>query len=162
MSSGGARTRSGPPPDPAALRRDRKSDGEWTVLPAEGRAGDPPAWPLTEHEVATWAGRELELWRRLWATPQAVQWDRMGQALEVALYVRRLVEAEQPGAAANLATLVRQMADALGLTIPGLRVNRWKIAVDQVAEKRQQTEAPKSEGPSARDRFKVVRGTAAG
>ncbi len=160
MASGGARTRSGPPPDPNALRRDRKTDGEWTVLPAEGRAGDPPAWPLSEHEFGGWAEREMELWRRLWATPQAVQWQTMGQELEVALYVRRLVEVEQPGAAANLATLVRQMADALGLTIPGLRTNRWKIATDQVAEKRAAKKAAAPSRRGARDRFQVVDGAA--
>lgn len=161
MASGGARTRSGPPPDPNALRRDRKSDGEWTVLPAEGRAGDPPDWPLTEHDVALRGDRELEMWRRLWSLPQAVQWDRMGQQLEVALYVRRLVEAESPESPTNLGTLVRQMADALGLTIPGLRANRWTIAGDQVAAKREEKKAAPARR-SARDRFKVVRGTATG
>jgi hypothetical protein len=145
-----------------ALRRDRKSDGEWTVLPAEGRAGDPPAWPLSGHEDPVWGERELELWGRLWSTPQAVQWEKLGQVLEVALYVRRLVEVEQPGAAANLATLVRQMGDALGLTIPGLRTNRWKIAVDQVAEKRATRQQPAAapERRGARDRFRVVDGAA--
>lgn len=160
MASGGARTRSGPPPDPGALRRDRKSDGEWTVLPAEGRKDPAPGWPLSEHEEPSWGDREMELWRRLWATPQAVQWALMGQDLEVALYVRRLVEAEQPGARANLATLVRQMADALGLTIPGMRTNRWKIAADQVAVKRQQKQAATPARRGARDRFQVVDGAA--
>lgn len=47
MPRGGARVNSGPPPDPNALRRDRPSDKDgWTTLPAEGRQGDPPAWPL--------------------------------------------------------------------------------------------------------------------
>lgn len=155
MSSGGARSRSGPPPDPNALRRDRKSDGEWTVLPAEGRAGDPPAWPLTDATA-----RELELWVGLWAKPQAVQWERLGQATEVALYVRRLAEAEERGSATSLTTLVRQLADALGLTIPGLRVNRWKIATDQVAERREVKAARAPARKSARDRFRVVDGSA--
>lgn len=160
MTSGGARTRSGPPPDPTALRRDRKSDGEWTLLPAEGRPGDPPEWPLAEHEDGLWAAREMEMWRRLWSTPQAAQWEKLGQEIEVALYVRRLVEAEQPGARANLATLVRQMADALGLTIPGLRTNRWKFAADQVAAKREEKKAEAPARKSARDRFQVIDGAA--
>lgn len=47
MPRGGARANSGPPPDPNALRRERPSDKEtWRTLPAEGRQGDPPAWPL--------------------------------------------------------------------------------------------------------------------
>lgn len=155
MPSGGARSRSGPPPDPTALRRDRKTDGEWTTLPAEGRDGPPPAWPLTKAKA-----RETELWRILWAKPQAVQWERMGQEFEVAMYVRRLAEAEQPDSSVAGSTLVRQMADALGLTIPGLRVNRWKIAADQVAEKREQRRAAAPKKPLARDRFKVVGGAA--
>jgi hypothetical protein len=154
MTSGGARARSGPPPDPAALRRDRKTDAAWTMLPAQGREGDPPAWPLTAGSA-----REAELWGMLWRTPQAAQWDRLGQVLEVALYVRRLAEAEEPGSATALGTLVRQMADALGLTIPGLRVNRWKIATDEVAAKREQKAAAAVAVPSARNRFAVIDGS---
>jgi hypothetical protein len=46
MAKGGARARPGRP-DPQALRRDR-DDGDWTTLPAEGRKGKPPKWPLTK------------------------------------------------------------------------------------------------------------------
>ena len=46
MPKGGARVVSGPPPDPNALSRDRPSDqATWTMLPGEGRIGDPPSWP---------------------------------------------------------------------------------------------------------------------
>lgn len=46
MPRGGARVNSGPPPDPNALRRDRKSDqAGWTTLPAK-RRGRTPRWPL--------------------------------------------------------------------------------------------------------------------
>src|SRR4051812_19912484 len=81
---GGARTNSGPAPDPNALARERDG-GEWTVLPAQGRAGDPPQWALTEASA-----RELEWWVRVWSAPQAEQWERLHQDVEVALYVRRL------------------------------------------------------------------------
>lgn len=47
MPRGGARINSGPPPDPNALRRDRPSDqAGWVTLPAAGRKGRPPEWPL--------------------------------------------------------------------------------------------------------------------
>lgn len=151
MTSGGARARSGPPPDPTALRRDRKTDGEWTILPVEGRRGPAPKWPLTR--IST---RETELWRTLWGRPQAVAWEKIGQEFEVALYVRRLAEAEQPESSVSLSTLVRQMADALGLTIPGLRVNRWKIAANQVAVKRAERDPDEVVKPGARDRFTIV------
>lgn len=47
MPKGGARVNSGPPPDPNALRRERPEDkAGWTLLPASGRSGDVPLWPL--------------------------------------------------------------------------------------------------------------------
>lgn len=57
-------------------------------------------------------------------------WERYGQEFEVALYVRRFSEAEELEARVNLSTLVRQMADSLGLTTPGMRANRWRINRD--------------------------------
>lgn len=131
MTSGGARARSGPAADPNALRRDRKGDAEWTVLPAEGRRGAVPEWPLDG-----FSAREAELWESEWCRPQAVMWERNGAALEVALYVRRLAEAEQPGAATNLGTLVKQMMESLGISHDGLAKRRWTIAEDEVAAKR--------------------------
>jgi hypothetical protein len=118
----------GPAPDPNALRRDRPSDqGEWTLLPTEGRA-EVPGWPLV-----LVSAREAALWALLWDRPQALMWARNGQELEVALFVRRLAEAEAPGAPVTLSTLVRQMGDSLGLTTPGLRANRWRIVADEPA-----------------------------
>ncbi|MEU0733847.1 hypothetical protein [Streptomyces lavendulocolor] len=148
MPRGGARTRSGPAPDPEALRRERDA-GEWTVLPSEGRQGEPPAWPLLGQSE-----REAELWGRLWRKPQALMWERFGQELEVALYVRRLAEAEEPDARVNLSTLVRQMADSLGLTTPGMRSNRWRITRDE--EPRPAAGRAVAPRASARSRLKVV------
>lgn len=149
MPKGGARARSGPAPDPAALRRDRDA-GEWTVLPAEGRGGATPDWPLGEQ-----AGREMELWGALWRKPQAIMWERFGQELEVALYVRRFAEAEAMESRVNLSTLVRQMADSLGLTTPGMRANRWRIDAGQEPAP---TARPAAKRTSARSRLKVVPG----
>lgn len=152
MASGGARARSGPPPDPNALRRDRKSDAAgWVTLPAEGRVGDAPEWPLSEA-----SDRELELWEREWRRPQAVQWEVTAAEVEVALYVRRLAEAEEPGAPTNLGTLVKQLMEGLGISQDGLARRRWKIAADEVAAKRSGPVAKPAGRKSARDRFKVV------
>lgn len=153
MASGGARTRSGPPPDPSALRRDRDA-GEWTVLPAAGSDGATPDWPLVEQ-----TDREATLWNGLWEKPQALMWARYGLELEVALYVRRLTEAELPNAFVGLSTTVRQLADSLGLTVPGMRANRWRIAVEDDAP------APAAAGraaSSARNRLTVITGDGAG
>lgn len=150
MPKGGARTRSGPAPDPTALRRERDA-GEWTILPVEGREGATPDWPLLGE-----TGREAELWESLWAMPQALMWERYGQEFDVALYVRRLAEVEQPNASVALGTLVRQMADSLGLSTPGMRANRWRIDRPEEAE-----DAPLSAAPapnSARARLRAVSG----
>lgn len=148
MPKGGARTRSGPPPDPNALSRD---SSDWVVLPAAGRTGKPPTWPLPDQD-----DRETELWLQLWAKPQAVVWELQGQELEVALYVRRLAEAEQRASSVNLSTLVRQMSDSLGITTPGMRANRWRIGAPEQAKPR-----PAPTQRSARSRFKVVTGDGA-
>ncbi|WP_435849159.1 hypothetical protein [Streptomyces lavendulocolor] len=153
MPKGGARTRSGPAPDPEALRRERDA-GEWTILPFEGRQGATPNWPLSEQ-----SDREAVLWESLWCKPQALMWERYDQGLEVALYVRRLGEAEKPGSPVVLSTLVRQMADSLGLTTPGLRGNRWRI--DRAADERDQVDDRRDSLPapsSARARLRAVAG----
>jgi len=93
--------------------------------------------------------------------PQAIMWERFGQELEVALYVRRLSEAEELESRVNLSTLVRQMADSLGLTTPGMRANRWRIAADEVAERRENAAKQPAARRTARDRFKVVPGDGA-
>jgi hypothetical protein len=154
MPKGGARTRSGPAPDPTALRRERDA-GEWTILPAEGREGATPDWPLTEQ-----TDREDDLWVRLWEMPQALMWERYGQELEVALYVRRLAEAEARESSVALSTLVRQLADSLGLSTPGMRANRWRI--DRPGEQDEQPAGPATvptiAPTSARARLRAVSG----
>jgi hypothetical protein len=184
MARGGARARSGPPPDPNALRRDRKDDAAWIILPAAGRQGDPPEWPLTgmaahipaltpswireiedevqkqqlldqiESEASARFSRELELWGVEWRRPQAVEWERNGQEVEVALYVRALVAAEAPDAKVTLRTLVKQQQEALGVSLPGLARNRWRIEEPKDVDD-QRTE-PKAQ--AARSRFKVING----
>jgi hypothetical protein len=154
MTKGGARSRSGPAPDPTALRRERDA-GEWTILPAEGRQGATPDWPLTEQ-----TDREDDLWVRLWEMPQALMWERYGQEIEVALYVRRLAEAEARESSVALSTLVRQLADSLGLSTPGMRANRWRV--DRPSEQDEQPAGPSTvptiAPSSARARLRAVSG----
>lgn len=155
MTSGGARARSGPPPDPDALARFRGTDAGWHVLPVTGRPGPAPKWPLPNPSV-----RELELWEMLWAKPQATRWETLGQDHEVALYCRRFARAEQPDAPVACVVVVRQLGEALGLTIPGLLRNRWQIGSQQSAPKVSAptgTEGATSPRRSSRDRFSVVR-----
>lgn len=152
MPSGGARVTSGPPPDPNALRRDRKSDATWTTLPSDGRQGNAPEWPLTEQD-----DREAELWADLWSRPQAVMWERLGQEYEVAMCVRILAKAEAPRAGTELLKVSRQYFDSLGLTTQGMLRNRWRI--EQAApETPAAAPAAAPKRPSSRDRLTVIRG----
>ncbi len=154
MPRGGARVVSGPPPDPNALRRDRPGDAAtWTTLPAEGRAGDPPEWPLLEAD-----GREWELWADLWGKPQAIMWERLGQLYEVAMCVRMLARAEQPKSSIELQKVVRQYLDSLGLSTQGMLRNRWRIAANEVGERRDSRKTKASAGPSMKDRLKAIDG----
>jgi hypothetical protein len=148
MPSGGARRRSGPAPDPGSLRQLAKAD-EWIKLPASGRDGEAPEWPLPRPTL-----REKALWAKLWRTPQAIEWERQQLELEVGLYVRSLAQGEVRAAPVNLRTLVRQMAGGLGLTRDGLHANKWMIVEDRPAETVATGTA--TSRPSSRDRLKVV------
>jgi hypothetical protein len=119
----------GPAPDPNSFRSLR-SEGAWTVLPAGGRSGPVPLFPLLPipGESARTA-RELAAWAKVWATPQAVMWERSGWFVEVAAYVRMLVKAEQ----GDLRALgeMRQWSDRLGLNPAAMLRNRWRIEVPE-------------------------------
>ena len=145
---GGARARSGPAPDPNALRREKDSS-DWTTLPAEGRDGPVPEWPLADQTK-----REETLWEKEWVRPQAVEWERNGQELEVAMYVRNLIAAERHDAAANIRNLLRQQQEALGISLPGLSRNHWRIGQVAAAETESRV------APSTRGRLRVVRDAA--
>lgn len=170
MTSGGARSRSGPAPDPNALRRDRADDAGWTVLPVEGFAGEVPKFPLsrisvyyTEYEnnkpkrvfdeEGTLQRREdeLELWATLWAKQQAFMWAKLHLEYEVAAYVRAYIESTGADSNSGLKTAALRMAAEIGLSLPGMHSLRWKFAEDELAEKRD--EVIENAGPSARDRW---------
>ncbi|MEV1006118.1 hypothetical protein [Streptomyces sp. NPDC049881] len=158
MPRGGARTRSGPPPDPNALRRERPADqAGWTTLPAEGRSGPAPDWPLTDPSV-----REFDVWRELWAKPQAVAWDALDQSLEVALFVRTLAEAEEPEASAERRKQLRSYMDSLGLSVAGMLRNRWRVAPAAEDAEALSSAADRPPRPSARDRMRVIEGGGGG
>lgn len=71
---------------------------------------------------------ELALWTKLWATPQAVEWEALGWLDEVALYTRWMVLAASGDLAAGKEA--RQYADRLGLTPLAMARLRWEVAFD--------------------------------
>lgn len=156
MPRGGARSRSGPPQDPNALRRLRKDDAQWTTLPAEGRADPAPEWPLTDATP-----RELVLWDRWWRKPEALIWESDGSVDYVALTVRMFAEAEVEKASAENRKTVRMMMADLYLTRDAKDRAKIRVATDEVAAKRETANAEEPKQPSARDRFKVVDGNGA-
>lgn len=164
MPSGGARPHSGPRPDPTAVRHGAGDqavptegpDG-WTRLPHAGRRKRAPAWPLPgDPDVEV-----LKSWRREWKRPQALMWERLGLEVEVALYVLRLHQSLEDARKVNLGTLLRQQQQALGLSAPGLHMNRWVIdPAPPPAPKQAPTSSP---GASAlRSRLQVVPDAPAG
>ena len=147
--SGGARANSGPAPNPLS---NRQAGSGWTHLPAEGRQGPTPDWPLSRPTA-----RERVLWASEWQRPQAVMWEANGQGVEVAIYVRCLAQAESRKAPVDLRRLLKQQQEALGLSLPGLARNHWIIATTSPAAR--QPAATGTEGrPSIRERMKVVQG----
>lgn len=187
----------GPPPKPDDQRRRRNATVAMTKLPAEGRQGTAPTWPLRpdivmaaelahcedqrlvlegeiedgtaargaagklarldqriavlKAKLAAAAEMEGELWTELWATPQAVQWERLRWTREVAQYVRWKVAAELGDLDASKEA--RQLADRLGLSPMAMLRLRWEVAVDEVAERRESKAAARR---PARRRLKVV------
>lgn len=117
----------GPPPNKHARRRNARPD--WRRLPRSGREGDAPEWPLSKATRA-----EAELWRQLWASPQAVAWEALGWARSVARYCRAAVQAEKRGALAFLLSEVRQMEDRLGLNPKAMKSLAWEIDDEPRAE----------------------------
>ena len=116
-------------------------------LPAQGRQGDPPPWPLPDPPNDA----EISTWRQLWATPQAVAWETLGGGTvrTVGRYCRLIVSCESRPHAA-LHAQATALEDRLGLTPKAMRLLLWVVAQDEVAERRQQN------GPGARGRIRAV------
>ncbi|MCO1575490.1 hypothetical protein M8C13_06930 [Crossiella sp. SN42] len=100
-----------------------------TRLPASGRTGQAPAWPLPVNDDPAFAERESALWTTLWRTPQAVAWERLDWLVEPALYVRLVAAAEAKHL--KSAAEARQWSDRLGLSPLALLRLRWEITEDE-------------------------------
>jgi hypothetical protein len=174
----GQNTNSGPPPDPNSLNS-AKRGLTFTALPANGYDGEVPDYPLPkvkvyeiyfedkqrvkDYDAETTEdrfARELELWAWAWRTPQAAAWAKEPwRQHPVALWVRTAAICEGADATAADKNSLHRFADQIGLTPAGLAFNGWKIAADQLAEKRAE-KAPAPAVPTARDRMKALRGAA--
>lgn len=146
------------------------------ALPARGRTGRAPAFPLpkvvrfvmtvdSEGKSSKQADsgvsnefrkRELEIWRELWKTPQAVAWEREPYRWPtIAKYARIMTSTEaEPDASAALLSRERELRIECGLSPDGLRANGWAIAPDELAKKRA---AKKAAAPAAKKAAAPVR-----
>lgn len=124
----------GPPPNPNARRRNARPD--WISLPATGREGEVPEYPIpapagkNEDEQAAFDAHRaavLDVWADLWTSPQAVAWEALGWTRVVARYADNLVASERPGSSVALLAEVRQMEDRLGLTPMAMKRLQWNI-----------------------------------
>ena len=163
----------GPVPKAVGRRARRNAIAASALLPAAGRKGKPPRWPLPpnlrlssalagavtskerlearnerqpspaldrkiaaleeriallEDQIKTSSRAERAIWRELWATPQAVEWERQSCTHAVASYARWAAL----GGAGDLdaAKEARQLADRLGLNPLSMLRLRWEIADD--------------------------------
>lgn len=147
MARGGARNRSGPQADPRSGKSESKGL-TFEALPAEGHRGYVPVFPLPDVTE-----RELELWKRMWKTPQAVAWAReKWRHHSVAMYVRVSVRAEDPEAPASVLAQLHRFADQIGMTPAGLKENGWAIE----AEKAPAARKTKSQGSAPTRRLRAV------
>lgn len=156
MARGGSRNRSGPAPDPASERSERRGF-KLTALPNEGYRGTVPEFTIAplvifneyvvegakvkeRDEAATEAFREREcaVWAEAWRTPQACAWSMEAwrwPTIAEFCRLKTVVEAS-PTLNASLVAQLHRYRDQLGLTPAGLRENGWAIAPDEVGEKR--------------------------
>lgn len=138
-----------PPPDPNAKRRNARVGP--VLLPAGGRTGDTPPWPLVGLCAA-----EAALWADLWMLPQAVAWERLALHRTVARYVRVVVVAELPGAPAPVLAQATALEDRLGLNPKALRALMWDVPQDEVAERREERAATTGRAAEVRRRIRAV------
>ena len=157
MAHGGARNRSGPPPDPKSGRSDRRGFS-LTALPNEGYRGAVPEFPLGDgpDDVSM---RELAVWAEAWRTPQAAAWAREPWRWPmIAEYCRLKATVEaNPGANAALVGHLHRYRDQIGLTPAGLKENGWAIARDEVGERRSEAGESKAENEAPVRRLRPPR-----
>ena len=127
----------GPDPKPNRVRRNTPvKEQVRAVLPREGRSGRPPKMP-------PWAPTDdwlEEQWRKWWTSPQATQWD---STLHTPILGRLLLLYVE----APMSSEARQIEHQMGLTPKGMKDLGWRLADDEVGERRGEREERVSSQP---------------
>lgn len=124
-----------PAPKHPSQRVRRNKDVPMNQLPAEGRTGRTPTWPISPATPD-----ELKAWKSVWRLPQAVVWERHHLERIVARYVRLMVAAESPDAPVTMQGQVVKLEEHLLLTPHHLKQARYEIVVSD--EPKQAATAP--------------------
>jgi hypothetical protein len=114
----------GPKADPSrqySRHRDRKATRNLLVLPSECTL-PPPKMPVGRE----WTREERRLWRELWTSPQATQWDD-SYSTSVAAYIVHVSAVLSGQASAWQGQEMRHLGDQLGLTPRGLLALGWAL-----------------------------------
>lgn len=114
---------------------------------------------VLEAQIAAARKTESDLWRELWATPQATKWEALGYYREVAQYVRWKVRGETGDL--DAAKEARQWSDRLGLTPKAMKMLGWEIddaPATPTPRRRATTPAPRAarRGPDPRSFLRAV------
>lgn len=133
----------------AELEERELTDGELSRADAAKWARKREALRGAEHKLEATRANEVEMWADLWASPQAVEWERQGWMREVAQYVRWKTRAELGDLPASKEA--RMLSDRLGLNPKAMRALMWQIVEDELGARRQQEPAAATgtDGPGA-------------
>lgn len=115
----------GPLPNPArpASRHRTAARPGLVDLPADGCDLPIPPIPTGSRK---WTAAERKLWRELWQSPQATQWDD-SYCIAVAVYIAHSSAILSENASAWHAQEFRHLGDKLGLTPAGMASLGWRI-----------------------------------
>jgi hypothetical protein len=134
----GVAGRSGRRPDPDAARRLRAGDPsstvKWVNLPPEGNLADPPEMPPPPAfvtEDGEWTIRAIDLWNRLWKSPQSTKWQtELHPTLDRYMFITERMWLSGVYSSAEL-TALQKIEESLGLTPQGMRHMYWRIHAEE-------------------------------
>lgn len=137
----GVAGRSGRKADPDAARRLRSDDParfvKWIDLPPEGNLEEPPEMPPAPSFMtadAQWSLRAIELWLKLWKSPQSTKWQAdLHPMLERYLFINEKIWLEGVYSPGEL-TALQKIEEAMGMTPQAMRHLNWRIHANENAE----------------------------
>src|SRR5690349_7846494 len=126
--------RSGRKPDPDAARRLRADDPQrfvkWIDLPPEGNTADVPPMPVPPdlfHEEGQWSMRAVDMWNRLWRSPQSTKWQPdVHPMLERYIFMYEKFWLTGLYTPSEL-TAMQKIEEEMGLTSKSMRMLFWRI-----------------------------------